>query len=68
MDKLFSSALEIRQRTGVTSYFVRKGYKIAMTDFDDVIFEREGVQVNVHFDRASNAESISVLTGTIKNT
>ncbi|WP_301338069.1 hypothetical protein [Vibrio alginolyticus] len=33
-----------------------------MTDFDDVTFEREGVQVNVHFDLQSNAESASVLS------
>ncbi|MDL1992136.1 hypothetical protein, partial [Vibrio parahaemolyticus] len=40
----------------------KNGFKIAMTDFDDVTFEREGVQVNVHFDTASNAESVSVLS------
>ncbi|TOH87976.1 hypothetical protein CGI70_24300 [Vibrio parahaemolyticus] len=46
----------------VTGLFAKNGFKIAMTDFDDVTFEREGVQVNVHFDTASNAESVSVLS------
>ncbi|EOX3978935.1 hypothetical protein ACM9ES_001964 [Vibrio alginolyticus] len=62
MDKLLASALEIKQRTMVTGFFARNGFKIAMTDFDDVTFEREGVQVNVHFDLQSNAESASVLS------
>ncbi|EJN8557317.1 hypothetical protein NR080_000157 [Vibrio alginolyticus] len=62
MDKLLASALEIKQRTMVTGFFARNGFKIAMTDFDDVTFEREGVQVNVHFDLQSNAESVSVLS------
>ncbi|MCW8336167.1 hypothetical protein J4N42_19415 [Vibrio sp. SCSIO 43135] len=66
MDKLLSSALEIRQRTQITTLFASKGYKIAMTDFDEVVFEKAGVQVNVHFDRASNAQSISVLDGIAK--
>ncbi|WMN90239.1 hypothetical protein NI382_19420 [Vibrio parahaemolyticus] len=62
MDKLLASALQIKQRTMVTGLFARNGFKIAMTDFDDVTFEREGVQVNVHFDINSNAESANVLT------
>ncbi|HHF3182539.1 TPA: hypothetical protein ACPJ1Q_001742 [Vibrio alginolyticus] len=62
MDKLLASALEIKQRTMVTGFFARNGFKIAMTDFDDVTFEREGVQVNVHFDLQSNAKSASVLS------
>ncbi len=62
MDKLLASALEIKQRTMVTGFFARNGFKIAMTDFDDVTFEREGVQINVHFDLQSNAESASVLS------
>lgn len=62
MDKLLASALEIKQRTMVTGFFARNGFKIAMTDFDDVTFERDGVQVNVHFDLQSNAESASVLS------
>ncbi|WAG28155.1 hypothetical protein EEA47_17495 [Vibrio alginolyticus] len=62
MDKLLASALEIKQRTMVTGFFARNGFKIAMTDFDHVTFEREGVQVNVHFDLQSNAESASVLS------
>lgn len=62
MDKLLASALKIKQRTMVTGLFAKNGFKIAMTDFDDVTFEREGVQVNVHFDMASNAESVSVLS------
>ncbi|KOO04473.1 hypothetical protein [Vibrio nereis] len=66
MDKLLSSALEVQQRTRVTSLFASKGYKIAMTDFDDVVFEKAGVQINVHFDRAANAQSISVLENTLK--
>jgi hypothetical protein len=61
MDKLLTSALEIGQRTQVTSLFASKGFKIAMTDFDDVVFERAGIRVNVHFDRASNAQSVSIL-------
>ncbi|MCA0937561.1 hypothetical protein LCL85_18635 [Vibrio alginolyticus] len=62
MDKLLESALKIKQRTMVTGLFARNGFKIAMTDFDDVTFEREGVQVDVHFDLDSNAESASVRT------
>ncbi|UFN71092.1 hypothetical protein LN249_19815 [Vibrio alginolyticus] len=62
MDKLLASALEIKQRNMVTGFFARNGFKIAMTDFDDVTFEREGVQVNVHFDLQSNAESASILS------
>jgi hypothetical protein len=62
MDKLLDSALQIKQRTMVTGFFARNGFKIAMTDFDDVTFEREGVQVNVHFDMDSNAESADILT------
>ncbi|MFM2589747.1 hypothetical protein [Vibrio sp. TBV020] len=61
MDKLLSSALDIGQRTKVTSLFVSRGYKIAITDYDDVVFEKSGVQINVHFDKASVAESVSVL-------
>ncbi|UPQ90046.1 hypothetical protein [Vibrio sinaloensis] len=60
MKKLFSSALKIQQRTKVTSLFARNGYKIARTDFDEMVFEKSGTLVNVHFDRASNADSISV--------
>ncbi|AEX24382.1 hypothetical protein OTK59_23125 [Vibrio natriegens] len=62
MDKLLTSALQIKQRTMVTGLFARNGFKIAMTDFDDVTFEREGIQVNVHFDLNSNAESANILT------
>lgn len=36
MDKLLASALEIKQRTMVTGLFAKNGFKIAMTDFDDV--------------------------------
>ncbi|UYI49681.1 hypothetical protein OFO16_16805 [Vibrio natriegens] len=64
MDKLLESALEIKQRTMVTGFFARNGFKIAMTDFDDVTFEREGVQVNIHFDMESNAESADILNQT----
>ncbi|MGP8306773.1 hypothetical protein [Vibrio sp. YIC-376] len=60
MNKLLASALQIKQRTMVTGFFARNGFKIAMTDFDDVTFERGGVQVNVHFDMDSNAESASI--------
>ncbi len=60
MEKLLESALKIKQRTMVTGLFARNGFKIAMTDFDDVTFEREGVQVDVHFDMDANAESASV--------
>lgn len=60
MDKLLASALQIKQRTMVTGFFARNGFKITMTDFDDMTFEREGVQVNVHFDLNSNAESASI--------
>ncbi len=44
-----------------TSLFAKNGFKIAVTDFDDVTFERETVLVNVRFDASSNVESISVL-------
>jgi len=60
MDKLLASALQIKQRTMVTGFFARNGFKITMTDFDDMTFEREGVQVSVHFDLESNAESASI--------
>ncbi|EOX4430036.1 hypothetical protein ACLVXC_004202 [Vibrio alginolyticus] len=60
MDKLLTSALQLKQRTMVTGFFARNGFKITMTDFDDMTFEREGVQVNVHFDLNSNAESASI--------
>ncbi|MBE3654736.1 hypothetical protein [Vibrio navarrensis] len=60
MDKLLTSALQIRQRTKVTSLFANNGYKIAMTDFDDVVFEKAGVRVNVKFDHHSNAKAVSV--------
>ncbi len=62
MEKLLESALKLKQRTMVTGLFARNGFKIAMTDFDDVTFEREGVQVDVHFDMDANAESASVRT------
>ncbi|MBR9874182.1 hypothetical protein L3V31_16660 [Vibrio sp. J1-1] len=62
MDKLLASALQIKQRTMVTGLFARNGFKIAMTDFDDVTFERGGIQVNVHFDLNANAESANILT------
>ncbi|MCF7483339.1 hypothetical protein L3V31_16655 [Vibrio sp. J1-1] len=62
MDKLVESVLQIKQRTMVTGFFARNGFKIAMTDFDDMTFEREGVQVNVHFNMESNAESADVLS------
>ncbi|MEL7291541.1 MAG: hypothetical protein AAGJ78_05315 [Pseudomonadota bacterium] len=61
MKALLSSALKIQQRTRVTSHFARNGYKIAKTDFDEMIFEKAGTFINVHFDKASNAKSISVL-------
>ncbi len=60
MEELLASALEIKQRTMVTGLFARNGFKIAMTDFDDVTFEREGILVDVHFDMKSNAQSASV--------
>ncbi|MDV6253502.1 hypothetical protein RXX31_19540 [Vibrio sp. EA2] len=44
----------------VNGFFARNGFKFTMTDFDDLTFEREGVQVNVHFDIDSNAESASI--------
>jgi hypothetical protein len=62
MDKLLASALKIKQRTMVTGFFARNGFKIAMTDFDDMTFERGGVQVNIHFDLNSNAQSASILS------
>ncbi len=57
MEKLLESALRIKQRTIVTGFFASNGFKIAMTDFDDMTFEREGVHVDVHFDMDSNVES-----------
>lgn len=61
MNKLFSSALKVGQRTQVTSLFAREGYKIATTDFDDMVFEKANTQVHVHFDLSSNADAISTL-------
>ncbi len=60
MDKLLESALKIKQRTTVTGLFASNGFKIAMTDFDDMTFEREGVHIDVHFDMDSNLESASI--------
>ncbi len=62
MEKLLESALKIKQRTMVTGLFASNGFKIAMTDFDDMTFEREGVHVDVHFDMDSNIESASIRT------
>lgn len=60
MDKLLTSAFHAKRRTEVTSLFASEGYKIAMTDFDDVIFERASVQVHCHFDRSASIETISI--------
>ncbi len=62
MDKLLESALKLKKRTTVTGLFASNGFKIAMTDFDDMTFERQGIHVDVHFDLDSNVESASVRT------
>ncbi|MEH0739996.1 hypothetical protein H4F05_00630 [Vibrio cholerae] len=61
MEKLFASALELKQRTQVTSLFAMNGFKIIDTDFDQVIFERLGTKIQVHFDRSANARALAVL-------
>ncbi|MGF1754601.1 hypothetical protein L4C33_13500 [Vibrio makurazakiensis] len=62
MDKLLVSALEGRNRTPVTTLFARSGFKIATTNFDDVTFEKDDVQVEVHFNLASNVKSVNIVT------
>jgi len=32
-----------------------------MTDFDDVVFEKDDIKVNAHFDLNSNLKSVMVL-------
>lgn len=59
--KLAQSALKVQKRTLVTDVFVRQGFTIQSTDFDDVTFANEGVSATVEFDRHSNATQISVL-------
>ncbi|WP_117232736.1 hypothetical protein [Vibrio maerlii] len=61
LNTLFYSAMETKNRTKVTNIFVQNGFKIARTDFDDVVFENKDTQVLVEFDRQSNAQSISVV-------
>ncbi len=61
LNTLFYSVMETKNRTLVTNIFVQNGYKIAKTDFDDVVFENDDTQIQVQFDRESNAQAISVL-------
>jgi len=61
MDKLFKSAIKSSKRTPVTTLFVQNGFKIAMTDFDDVVFEKDDIKVNAHFDLNSNLKSVMIL-------
>ncbi|WP_337588538.1 hypothetical protein [Vibrio mexicanus] len=59
--QLAHSALKAQKRTLVTDVFVRQGFTIQNTDFDDVTFASKGVSATVAFDRHSNATQISVL-------
>ncbi len=61
LNTLLYSVRETKNRTLVTNIFVQNGYKIAKTDFDDVVFENDDTQIQVQFDRESNAQAISVL-------
>lgn len=61
MEKLFKSAIKHGKRTPVTTLFVQNGFRIAMTDFNDVIFEKGDTKVNAHFDLNSNLKSVVVL-------
>lgn len=61
MEKLFKLAEKNSKRTPVTTLFIQNGFKIAMTDFDDVVFEKGDVRVNAHFDLNSNLKSVMVL-------
>jgi len=63
MEKLFKSAIKSSKRTPVTTLFVQHGFKIAMTDFDDVVFEREDIKVRAHFDFDSTLKSVRVIPG-----
>jgi len=58
VSKLSDSALKIGHRTLVTDIFVREGFKISKTDFDDVVFENNGTTVKVAFDINSQAKSV----------
>ncbi|WP_260261786.1 hypothetical protein [Vibrio intestinalis] len=61
MERLVKSALKIRQRTFVTTFFAQNGFKIDRTDFDFMIFSLEELKVRVTYDLCSNVRSISVL-------
>ncbi|KGY12811.1 hypothetical protein NM22_08845 [Vibrio tubiashii] len=61
METLFKSAIESSKRTSVTTLFAQHGFKIAMTDFDDVVFEKDNIKVCAHFDFDSNLTSVQVL-------
>ncbi|NLS12960.1 hypothetical protein HGP28_08660 [Vibrio sp. SM6] len=61
MENLITSAMEIRNRTLVTSLLSDRGFKITMTDFDDMSFEGTESHINVHYDLFSNVESITVV-------
>ncbi|EOY4517368.1 hypothetical protein ABMX68_21780 [Vibrio vulnificus] len=61
MDKLFESAIARSKRTPVTTLFARNGFRISMTDFDQVVFEKDDVKVSARFDLKSNLESVRVL-------
>ena len=62
METLFKSAIKSSKRTPVTSLFVQNGFKIAMTDFDDVVFEKNDIKVGAHFDLNSDLKSVVLLT------
>ncbi|MGR5069327.1 MULTISPECIES: hypothetical protein [Vibrio] len=61
MERILTSAMEIKKRTQVTSLFASNGFKIVMTDFDRMTFERANTKVNIRYDLSSNVESIHIL-------
>ncbi|MGR5239112.1 hypothetical protein [Vibrio alfacsensis] len=61
MERILTSAMEIKKRTQITSLFASKGFKIVMTDFDRMTFERANTKVNIRYDLSSNVESIHIL-------
>ncbi|RIZ55272.1 hypothetical protein [Vibrio sp. PID23_8] len=61
MERILTSAMEIKKRTQVTSLFAGNGFKIVMTDFDRMTFERANTKVNIRYDLSSNVESIHIL-------
>lgn len=61
MDKLLTSAFKSKKRTPVTTLFAQNGFRITMTDFDNVTFERGDIKLSAQFDMSSNLESVNII-------